>query len=264
MNPTLTLSRYGFLDLPEGTPPKHFEPITRARSSVEGLISELRRHADEVRKDPDLTPSGKDGRCRAAMAEASKALGRAFSSPRAVLSTDADRAAQDLQARLWHGVDDEHRLDRARSELFALVQRDPISPREIPTDGATGAALLASGGRVLSLLDDVLRSGDLSDARLLVLSALRGGPILKALVGGKPVMDAMVNTITERVVEADPEAARLAAERDSARSLLSTIEGDQRSALRYCASALGLPKEAADAIGRADPVAEAARAGNRS
>ena len=69
----------------------------------------------------------------------------------------------------------------------------------------------------------------------------------------------MLNTIRARLIETDPEAAKNHAAVQAAEALLSTIASDERRAVEGAARALGLPKEAALAVGRADPIKEAAR-----
>lgn len=254
-----TIDRHGFLSLEPTLDAKYQRAIGAARDAAARTIAELTDFAAEVRRDPDLKESGIVKRLHGGLEQAVAHFARVFADARKGADGDRYRAASELQGVLWLGVNDERRLDRCRSELLALTMQHPVNARDVPFDPSTGAAILASGGRVLSLVDSLLREGDLEDARLLTLSVHRGGPILKTLVGGKPVLDAMLNATTARVVAEDSAAARLAAERDAADGVLSQIEMDERAARHAAAKTLGLPPAAADAIGRADPIKEAAR-----
>ena len=220
---TMTMSRLGFLDLPSTLEPQHRRAITTAREHASSAVAELSGFAADMRRDPDLKETGIQKRLHAGLAEVATHLTTAFSAARKEIEADRYQAATSLTAKLWSGVGDPARVVRSQAELLTLVGQHPVNAREVMTDSGTGQALLASGGRVLSLLDSLISEGDLDDARLLTLALHHGGPILKALVGGKPVMSAMLNKITERLVATDADAARHQAAIDAADGLLSMI-----------------------------------------
>jgi hypothetical protein len=256
MPETNVMSRLGFLDLDPSIDPKHQSAHNGARDHAASIVRQLREFGDDIRRG-DFTPEGKQRRLHDGLAEAGKALGASFAPARSMVDAARGTAQRSLQGRLWGGVDRPERLGPAQASLGAIARGDPVPPKYPVNE--RGHAMLEAGGKTTSSLADLITRAPLDDARVVFLAANRSDPVTRHLLGGQPVLDAMAHAVTARVAKEDPEAAAYVAEISQADALLSMIDGDLRSAMQYAARTIGLPKEAADALLRPDPIREQAQ-----
>jgi hypothetical protein len=216
--------------------------INRGREFVDQAIPNLTAARDQIRDDVDLSASGQASRLRQVFSAISEKIGDAFLPARQEVERERNKASGEHAQRMWSGVD-ERRLPDAIGSLRALIAQH--ADGKPPFVDGKGAPVLPTGPAALRLLDGLVREGPLDDARLVTMAVLRADPIVRALVGGQPTADALLNILGQRVEQADAIAAKARSAMNDADDLLALIAGDERTARTAAATYLNLPKEIA-------------------
>jgi hypothetical protein len=174
------------------------------------------------------------------MDKATAELRGTFKSARVGPDEEADGHNGRFQQNLWGSVPEAGLEKEQRTLLHLLSRESATAPTTLPTT-TDGDALLGNGGPTHRLLLKIVSEGSEEEAKAVTLAVLRGGVVLRSMLGGEPVARALVKAVEGRVIENDATAAAILAARDAARGVSDTLTNDEQAALRAAESALGLP-----------------------
>jgi hypothetical protein len=224
------------------------ESVLFARDRASTLLDKLPAKRSAILANKRLSPSGQTDELRELRTAGEAEINALYDDAAKRGQHVIDNATRQLSGALFHEVDGTESFKRdalstARAELFELAKDARREPNgaALALDAATGAALLPSGNSAHRLIHEVVTKGSLADAKLLTLAVVRSGPIARRLLGGEAVEQGAVAALTARVIEVDPGAAKIAAERAQGEHVVGVIRGDRSSAMAALAKATRPP-----------------------